>query len=138
MAIILNFLLPHPPILTGVNFVVGKAKGNLELQVQSSLKKFQGRKIVSGETKDGVTVDTALINKMKDVLVAQGWTNGKKPEFIGRKRFNTNPENVSKPVNSPNYRGRNIPLVRMEKLLNVSNAPVNFTWLTNVQRKMLP
>ena len=92
-------ILPHPPILTGVNFVVGKAKGNLELQVQSSLKKFQGRKIVSGEIKDGVTVDTALINKMKDVLVAQGWTKGKKPEFIGRKRFNTNPENVSKPVN---------------------------------------
>ena len=42
-------------VLTGVDFVEGQSKKNLEEQVKSSLKKFQGRTIVSGQTKDVVT-----------------------------------------------------------------------------------
>ena len=47
-------------VLTGVDFVSGKEKKNLEEQMKGSLKKFQGRSLVSSELKDTVKVDTSL------------------------------------------------------------------------------
>ena len=90
-------------ILTAVDFEEGK-KGNLTDQMKASLKKFQGRALVSSDIKNEIKFDSALVNKMKDVLVAQGW---QRPEKL-RRRSNSNPEGSKK--NSPNYKGKKNPL----------------------------
>ena len=120
-------------VLTGVDFVEGKAKGNLESQVKSSLKKFQGTTIVSSEAKDGVSLDTALINKVKDVLVSQGCTSGK---FRGRKRSSTNPKEGFKPVNSPYYKGRKNPLGGDGKVLRCFKCMSEYHMADKCQEKM--
>ena len=91
-------------ILTAVDFEEGKKNKDLEKQMKSSLKKFQGRSVLSNESKDAVKVDSALINQVKDVLIAQGW---EKPDRQ-RRRSNSNPEGSKK--NSSNYRGKKNPL----------------------------
>ena len=92
-------------ILTAVDFEEGKKNKDLEKQMKSSLKKFQGRSVLSNsESKDALKVDSILINQVKDVLIAQGW---EKPEKM-RRRSNSNPEGAKK--NSPNYKGRKNPL----------------------------
>ena len=75
--------------------------------MKTSLKKFQGRSVLQGDGREGVEVDNALLNKVKDVLVAQGW---KKPPV--RRRSNSNPDESpsSKPQNSPFYKSRKNPL----------------------------
>ena len=73
--------------------------------MKASLKKFQGRSVLSNhDSKDILKVDSVLINQVKDVLSAQGW---QKPEKQ-RSRSNSNPEGV--PKNSPYYKGRKNPL----------------------------
>ena len=92
-------------ILTAVDFEEGKKNKDLEKQMKSSLKKFQGRSVLSNnESKEVLKVDSALINQVKDVLIAQGW---EKPERQ-RRRSNSNPEGLKK--NSSNYKGRKNPL----------------------------
>ena len=59
-------------ILTAIDFEKGK-KGNLTDQMKASLKKFQGRALVSSDSRNEIKFDSALVNKMKEVLVAQGW-----------------------------------------------------------------
>ena len=59
-------------VLTVVDF----EKGNLTDQMKASLKKFQGRALVLAE-KEEIKFNSALMIKMKDALVAQGW---KRPE----------------------------------------------------------
>ena len=99
-------------VLTGVDFAKGSAEKNLEEQMKSSLKKFQGRTVLLGD-KDDIEVDSVLVNKVKDVLVSQGW---KKPN--GRRRSNSNPEEMTnKPQNSSNYKGRKNPLGQDGKAL---------------------
>ena len=102
-------------ILTAVDFEEGK-KGNLTDQMKASLKKFQGRALVSSDSKNEIKFDSALVNKMKDVLVAQGWQRPEK----SRKRSNSNPEGLKK--NSPNYKGRKNPLGEDGKALRCFNC----------------
>ena len=59
-------------VLTGIDFPVAKERSNLYEQMKCSLKKFHGRKMVTGE---GVSLkyDPALIASVTEILVAQGW-----------------------------------------------------------------
>ena len=117
-------------VLTGVDFVTGKTKENLEEQMKASLKKFQGRSFVS-DSGDGMKVDAALVSRVKEVLASQGW---KKSE--GRRRSTSNPEEGFKPINSPNYKGRKNPLGEDGKPLKFLNVKASIIWLINVRRKL--
>ena len=94
-------------VLTGIDFPVAKERSNLYEQMKYSLKKFHGRKMVTGE---GVSLryDPALIASVTEVLVAQGW---KKPGPGGRRRSNTDPgEGSVVKRNSSKYKGIKNPL----------------------------
>ena len=87
-------------VLTGVDFSSAKTKKDLFTQIKLSLKKFQGRSLVStGEER--THFDPALVADVTQVLLAQGW---KKPNPRGRKRSNTDPGDKS------TYKGRKNPL----------------------------
>ena len=76
-------------VLAGVDYADAKAKENLFEQVKSSLKKFQGRQMVSSMKEESkIKFDPALVASVAQVLMAQGW---KKPGKSGRKRSNTDP-----------------------------------------------
>ena len=60
-------------------------KGNLTDQMEVSVKKFQGRALVS-EEKEGIKFDAALVAKIKVVWLEQGW---KKPEKSKRQSQRT-------------------------------------------------
>ena len=76
-------------VLTGVDYADAKTKNNLFDQVKLSLKKFQGRKMVSSNDEEQkIKLEPALIAQVAQVLAAQGW---KKPGVQGRRRSNTDP-----------------------------------------------
>ena len=85
-------------VLTVIDFSSAKTKQDLFEQMKASLKKFQGRTLVStgGER---ARFDPALVAEVTQVLVAQGW---KKPR--GRIRSNTDPGERN------TYKGRKNPL----------------------------
>ena len=85
-------------VLTGVDYADAKSKQNLFDQVKSSLKKFQGRKMVSAEEESKIKFDPALVASVAQVLVAQGW---QKPGKHGRRRSNTDPGEVRVPKKNP-------------------------------------
>ena len=94
-------------VLTGIDIATGKKQENLEAQMKASLKKFQGRSIVTNSS-DGIKVDAALVAKVQEVMLGQGW---KKPgQGSGRRRSYSNPEDGQNPNNSPNYKGKKNPL----------------------------
>ena len=60
-------------VLTGVDYPEAKTKKNFFDQLKLSLKKFQGRKMVSSVEETKVTYDPALVASVAQVLVSQGW-----------------------------------------------------------------
>ena len=87
-------------VLTGIDYSEAKTKINLFDQVKSSVKKFQGRKIVSGEQQK-IMYDPALVSSVAEALVAQGWKKT-------RRRSNTDPGEGKR--NSSFYKGKKNPL----------------------------
>ena len=57
--------------------VVYLEKGNVMDQIKVSLKKFQGRALVSSD-KEEIKLDGAHMSKIKDTLMAQRWQRPKK------------------------------------------------------------
>jgi hypothetical protein len=87
-------------VLTGVDYADAKTKQNLFNQVKASLKKFQGRKMVSSvEEPAKIKFDPALVAQVAQVLVAQGWQ--KPGSRQGRRRSNTDPGEVKIPKKNP-------------------------------------
>ena len=64
-------------VLTGVNYVEGKAKGDLCDQIKVSLKKFKGRSVILDEN------SRSDMESMESVLIAKGW---KPPQSKQRRR----------------------------------------------------
>ena len=95
-------------VLTGIDFAAAKEKSDLYDQMKKSLKKFQGREIVSTHEKS-MQFDPTLIATVTEVLLTQGW---KKPG--GRRRSNTDPgpegEMIESKRNSSFYKGKKNPL----------------------------
>ena len=90
-------------VLTGVDYADAKTKQNLFQQVKLSLKKFQGRKMVSSTEEGKIKFDAALVASVAQVLVAQGW---KKPGQQGRRRSNTDPGTGEIKSQKKNPKGR--------------------------------
>ena len=74
-------------VLTGVDFSSAKTNKDLFKQMKSSLKKFQGRSLVSSGDEKMRHDPTLIAEEVKQVLLAQGW---KQPPRA-RKRSNTDP-----------------------------------------------
>ena len=56
-------------VLTGIDIASGKKQENLEAQMKASLKKFQGRSVVTNSSdSDGIKVDAALVAKVQEVI----------------------------------------------------------------------
>ena len=92
-------------VLTGVDFSAAKTKKDLFAQMKASLKKFQGRTIVSlGD--DKTKFDPALVANIAESLIAQGW---KQPIPRARKRSNTDPGPAERKPHST-YKGKKNPL----------------------------
>lgn len=88
-------------VLTGVSYTEAKTNKNLFEQVKISLKKFQGRQMVSvgaEESNSKIKFEPALVASVAQVLIAQGW---KKPGKQGRRRSNTDPGEVHNPKKNP-------------------------------------
>ena len=68
-------------VLTGVDYIKGKANKDLFDQVVTSLKKFQGRNIMSSEDRKlDVKVEPTWLAEAQDVFLAKGWKPPKKGE----------------------------------------------------------
>ena len=56
--------------------------------MKSSLKKFQGRYVLSNnKSKEALKVDSVFINQVKDVLIAQGWEKPEKQRRSEKEQF---------------------------------------------------
>ena len=71
-------------VLTGVDYDKAKTDKNLFEQIKSSLKKFQGRKVIGSE--ENMVFDPALVANVAQALLAQGWSQPK-----GRRRSTSDP-----------------------------------------------
>ena len=89
-------------VLTGVDYSNGLANKDLLQQVCSSLKKFKGQSVVTGNSADAVMdvkIEPAWLTRdAQHVLVANGW----KPPPKGPRRRSRS----ASPVKQSNYKGR--------------------------------
>ena len=85
-------------VLTGIDYVEAKTQANLCTQFKASLKKFQGRKTLSGD--DKLKFDPALVSSVAQVLLSEGW---KKPQYNKqRRRSNSEPSEPNLPKERKN------------------------------------
>ena len=121
-------------VLTGIDIASGKKQENLEAQMKASLKKFQGRSVVTNSSdSDGIKVDAALVAKVQEVMLGQGW---KKPGHgSGRKRSYTNPEDGQTPKNSPNYKGKKNSLGANGKVLTCYKCQSEYHFADKCDKK---
>ena len=113
-------------VLTAIDFKEGKSKGNLLEQIKSSLKKFQGRTVVTESKKDGIKVDADIIDKVKSALISEGW---KSPKNAQEKA------NGGTPQNSPNYQGKKNPLGADGKALKCFRCASEYHMVNKCPRK---
>ena len=108
-------------VLTGIDFKVGKEKGDMLDQVKSSLRKFQSREKVSVESRseDKMKVDESLVAGVKEALISEGW---KPPRPGGRRRSYSDSDAGEFPRNSSNYKGKKNPLGSDGKPLRCFNC----------------
>jgi hypothetical protein len=99
-------------VLTGIDYDEARSKKNLVEQFKSSLKKFQGRKTVSGEEK--VRFDPALVSSVAQVLLSEGWKKPP-PNTKTRRRSNTDPGPPPPDVQKSKQKGKKNPLSKKDQ-----------------------
>ena len=87
-------------VLTGVNYESAKTNKDLLSQIKNSLKKFNGRSIVSGNQEQlavAVKTEPTFLSEMEEVFLTKGW----KPPSKGRRRSRS-----ASPTRERNYKGK--------------------------------